>query len=153
MVVCTFNSSTKEAKTGIYLWVQGHPHLHREFQDSQGYIEWSCLERKTFTMNMVDFVPEIQIVQFIMWIDSGTEIIQSSQYRSRKIYNKTQHILLLKRIKKTRNTKNMFHYSKENIWQIYSQHYTQWIKLKVLLLLSGIRCVHFVPHSILGLNY
>lgn len=100
MVVYTFNPSTKEAKTGIYLWVQGHPPLHRELQDSEGYLKWSCLKRKTFTMTTVDFVPEIQILQFIMCIDSGTEIIQLSQYKSRKIYDKTQNIFLLKRMKK-----------------------------------------------------
>lgn len=51
-------------------------------------------------MTTVDFVPEIQILQFIMCIDSGTEIIQISQYKSRKIYDKTQNIFLLKGMKK-----------------------------------------------------
>jgi len=33
-----FNSSTWEAEAGGSLGIPGHPALHREFQDSQGYI-------------------------------------------------------------------------------------------------------------------
>ena len=36
-----FDSSISEAEAGRFLWVQGQPGLHREFQDSQGYMEKS----------------------------------------------------------------------------------------------------------------
>lgn len=37
VVVLAFNSSTREAKAGRSLWVQGEPCLHSDFQDSQSY--------------------------------------------------------------------------------------------------------------------
>ena len=46
MVAHSFNSSTWEAETGGSLWVQDQPGLHREFQDSQGYVERDCFKQQ-----------------------------------------------------------------------------------------------------------
>ena len=45
VVVHTFNPSTQEAEAGGSLGVRGQPGLQSEFQDSQGYIEKSSLEK------------------------------------------------------------------------------------------------------------
>lgn len=45
VVVAVFNPTTLEAKAGSYLWVWGQLDLQGQFQDSQGYIEKSCLEK------------------------------------------------------------------------------------------------------------
>jgi hypothetical protein len=45
VVAHTFNPSTQEAEAGGFL-VRGQPGLQSEFQDSQGYTEKPCLEKK-----------------------------------------------------------------------------------------------------------
>jgi hypothetical protein len=45
VVVHAFNPSTREAEAGDF-WVPGQPGLQSEFQDSQGYTEKPCLEKK-----------------------------------------------------------------------------------------------------------
>jgi hypothetical protein len=40
-----FDPRISEAEAGRFLWVQGQPGLRREFQDSQGYMEKSCLKK------------------------------------------------------------------------------------------------------------
>ena len=49
VVVNAFNSSTREAETGRPLLVGGQHGLQSEFQDSQGYSEKPCLEKKKRT--------------------------------------------------------------------------------------------------------
>lgn len=51
MVVHIFNPSTQEAEAGRYLWVQGRPGLHSQFQDSYAYIERLCLKNKKDKQN------------------------------------------------------------------------------------------------------
>lgn len=46
MVVHDFHPSTWEAETDGSPWVQGQRGLHSEFQDSQGYVEKFCLNKK-----------------------------------------------------------------------------------------------------------
>jgi hypothetical protein len=41
----TCNSRTQEAEAGGSLRVQGQPGVHSEFQDSQGYLERTCLKQ------------------------------------------------------------------------------------------------------------
>ena len=45
MVAHTFNPSTQEAEAGGSLWTWAQPDLYSEFQDIQGYVEWSCLQK------------------------------------------------------------------------------------------------------------
>jgi hypothetical protein len=40
------NPSTRVAEVGESLWVQSTAGLHREFRDSQGYVERSCLKKQ-----------------------------------------------------------------------------------------------------------
>jgi hypothetical protein len=44
--VYAFNSSTQDGEAGGSLWVQGLPGLESKFQDSQGYTEKPCPEKK-----------------------------------------------------------------------------------------------------------
>jgi hypothetical protein len=46
VVAHAFNPSNSEAEASGCLRVQGQPGLHKEFQDSQGYTEKPCLEKK-----------------------------------------------------------------------------------------------------------
>jgi hypothetical protein len=47
MIANAFNCSTleAEAQAGEFCWVQGQPGLHSQFQDSQGYIIDSNIEK------------------------------------------------------------------------------------------------------------
>jgi hypothetical protein len=45
MVAHAFNPSTREAEV-VDFWVWGQPGLQSEFQDSQGYTEKPCLEKR-----------------------------------------------------------------------------------------------------------
>jgi hypothetical protein len=47
-----FNPSTWNAKAGGSLRVRGQPGLQSEFQDSQGYIEKSCLKKETINQSI-----------------------------------------------------------------------------------------------------
>ena len=40
-----FDPSIQEAEAGGSLCVGGQPNLHREFQDTQGYMEKPCLKK------------------------------------------------------------------------------------------------------------
>jgi hypothetical protein len=46
VVANAFNPSTRRQRQ-VDFWVQGHPGLQSEFQDSQGYTEKPCLEKPT----------------------------------------------------------------------------------------------------------
>jgi len=45
VVAHTFSPNTWEADAGWAMWVWGQHGLQSELQDSQGYIDRSCLER------------------------------------------------------------------------------------------------------------
>ena len=45
LTVHAFSPSTQEAKQ-VDLWIPGYRGIHREFQNSQGYVERLCLERE-----------------------------------------------------------------------------------------------------------
>jgi hypothetical protein len=46
MVANAFNPCIWEAEAGWFLWVQGQPGLHSEFQDSQSYMEDPVSKKK-----------------------------------------------------------------------------------------------------------
>jgi hypothetical protein len=46
MVAHSFNPSILGAESGGFLWVQGQPGLHNEFQDIQNYIVKFYLKKK-----------------------------------------------------------------------------------------------------------
>lgn len=46
MVAHTLSLSTGETEVGRFLWIQGQPGLHCEFQAGQGYIVRACLRQK-----------------------------------------------------------------------------------------------------------
>jgi hypothetical protein len=58
-VAHTFNPGTWEAEAGRALWVQGHPILQSEFQESQGYIEKPCVKKTKQEIYNVFFLKDL----------------------------------------------------------------------------------------------
>lgn len=100
----------------------GQPGLHKEFQDSQGYIERSCLEKKNLYHDQVGFIAEVQIVQFIKSINiihytnrfkDRNSITISIQMQKDSWQNSKS--LYIDKDEKARIMKSMTHYSKINM--------------------------------------